>query len=65
MGPGDSIGVGLSALICGAQTYYAVDVQQYATVERSLEVFEDLVRLVQESANQLLLVMDPGWVLAV
>jgi hypothetical protein len=45
IGPGDSIGVGLAALLSGANEYRALDVVRYATVERSLKVFDELVSL--------------------
>jgi len=45
LGPGDSIGIGLAALITGADKYYAFDVVDYANMERNLAVYDDLVRL--------------------
>jgi hypothetical protein len=50
LGPGDSIGVGLMALLCGANTYLALDALRYANVERSLRVFDDLVELMRRRA---------------
>jgi hypothetical protein len=50
MGPGDSLGVGLAALISGAETYYAVDVVQRANVEICLRVFDGLVELFDRRA---------------
>lgn len=51
LGPGDSIGIGLSALLCGANTYYALDAARYANVERSLKVFDDLVVMFREQSD--------------
>lgn len=46
-GPGDSIGSGLTALLAGASTYYAVDVVPYTPdkMRMDLEIFEELVAL--------------------
>ena len=48
LGPGDSIGVGLAALLTGAEKYYAFDVCQYATNQRNIVIFEELLRLVSD-----------------
>jgi hypothetical protein len=45
LGPGDSLGVGLAALISGARTYYGLDVYKYADPGRNLEMFDGLVEL--------------------
>jgi hypothetical protein len=45
LGPGDSLGIGLSALLSGAEKYYALDVIRYSNMERNLLVFEELVTL--------------------
>ena len=45
LGPGSSIGVGLAALISGAEKYYALDVIEHANTQRNLEVFDELVTL--------------------
>ena len=45
LGPGDSIGVGLAALLSGANRYYALDVRSYACSQRNLAVFDELVSL--------------------
>lgn len=51
LGPGDSVGIGLAALLTGAEQYYAFDVVKYANTGRNLTVFEELVRLFQERAD--------------
>ena len=45
LGPGDSIGVGLAALLSGATTYYAFDAVNYLDNTRNLQVFDELVEL--------------------
>lgn len=45
LGPGDSVGIGLAALISGADKYYAFDVVEYANRERNLAVYDELVKL--------------------
>ncbi len=50
LGPGDSLGVGLAALLSGAEKYYAFDVVRYARNERNLAIFDDLVALFRARA---------------
>jgi hypothetical protein len=45
LGPGDSIGAGLAALISGANTYCGLDLIQFASTERNLAIFDQLVAL--------------------
>jgi SAM-dependent methyltransferase len=45
LGPGDSLGVGLAALLSGADKYFAFDVVRYAHNETNLVVLEELARL--------------------
>jgi hypothetical protein len=45
LGPGDSIGTGLAALLSGSERYYALDVVRYADDRRNMEMFEALVEL--------------------
>jgi SAM-dependent methyltransferase len=45
LGPGDSLGIGLAALISGANKYYAFDVVEYASSKRNIEIFDELVDL--------------------
>ncbi len=44
-GPGDSIGTGIAALLCGAKKYIALDVSRYANNERNCEILLQLVDL--------------------
>lgn len=45
LGPGDSLGIGLAALICGSEEYYALDAVEHANSSRNLEIFDELVIL--------------------
>jgi hypothetical protein len=47
LGPGDSIGIGLAALLSGAEKYYALDVVPYPDLRSNLEIFDELVALFQ------------------
>jgi hypothetical protein len=47
LGPGDSLGTGLAALLTGAEKYYGLDVICHASVERNLAVFDELVDLIR------------------
>lgn len=45
LGPGDSLGIGLSALLSGAENYYAFDIQHYFDGKKNVKIFDELVRL--------------------
>jgi hypothetical protein len=45
LGPGDSLGIGLAAILCGADRYIALDAKPHANTERNLSVFDELARL--------------------
>ena len=45
IGPGDSLGIGLAALLSGAKTYSALDVHNYSSIEKNLEIFDNLIKL--------------------
>lgn len=45
LGPGDSLGIGLAALISGCDKYFAFDVVEHADTERNLKIFEEIVTL--------------------
>jgi len=45
LGPGDSLGIGLAALISGSEKYFALDVVRHADIKRNESIFEELVDL--------------------
>ncbi len=51
LGPGDSIGIGLAALISGCDQYSAFDVVKWANAERNLQIFDELVDLFEKRAD--------------
>ena len=51
LGPGDSLGVGLAALISGCDKYVACDVVAYANAERNVRIFDALVTLFRNREN--------------
>ncbi len=50
LGPGDSLGVGLAALLSGMTTYYALDTVCYSNPQRNIAIFDDLVALFSQRA---------------
>lgn len=48
IGPGDSLGIGLTAMLAGAGQYYAFDVVDHANAETNLTVFDRLVELFRD-----------------
>jgi Methyltransferase domain len=50
LGPGDSLGIGLAALLSGCRTYVSLDVVRYANVEGNLSVLDELVELFEARA---------------
>jgi hypothetical protein len=50
-GPGDSIGIGLCAILAGVNEYYALDVVDHANDIRNLKIFNELVELFKKRAN--------------
>ncbi|MFH1996836.1 MAG: methyltransferase domain-containing protein [Candidatus Omnitrophota bacterium] len=44
-GPGDSLGIGLAALLTGAEKYYAFDIAEYSLQKRNLRILDELVEL--------------------
>jgi len=51
LGPGDSLGVGIAALLCGAHRYNAFDVVPHASVQRNLSILEELIALFRDRAD--------------
>lgn len=50
LGPGDSIGLGLAALLSGVDSYIGLDVLEHATTETNLRVLDELVELYRQRA---------------
>ncbi len=48
LGPGGSLGTGLAALLSGADTYYALDVVEYANRKRDAEILHELMSLFEK-----------------
>jgi SAM-dependent methyltransferase len=45
LGPGLSLGIGLAALLSGAEKYYALDIAPYAKNKMNAKVFNELIQL--------------------
>jgi hypothetical protein len=45
LGPGESVGVGLAALLCGVSRYLAVDIVKHASTGLNMQIFQELVAL--------------------
>jgi hypothetical protein len=50
LGPGDSIGIGLMALLTGAEKYFALDVVPYTNLEKNRAILDELVALLRARA---------------
>lgn len=57
LGPGESIGVGLSALLSGSNHYYGLDVVAHSNIEGNLAMLEQLLPLFRERAGR----PQKGW----
>jgi len=51
LGPGDSIGIGIAAVLTGAERYFAFDVVAHANTPRNLAIFDGLVDLFRAEVN--------------
>ena len=45
LGPGESLGVGLAALLSGANKYYALDVVNHSNINQNIKTLDELVDL--------------------
>jgi hypothetical protein len=48
LGPGDSLGIGIAALLSGAERYTGLDIMQLSKQERNLAIFDELVTLFRQ-----------------
>jgi len=48
LGPGDSIGTGLAALLSGCKVYLAFDRVPFTALEKNLKIFDELVELFRQ-----------------
>jgi SAM-dependent methyltransferase len=48
LGPGDSLGIGLAALISGAGFYMGLDIVKFAKVKKNMKIFDELVLLFKQ-----------------
>jgi SAM-dependent methyltransferase len=64
LGPGNSLGVGLCALLTGSQVYYAFDIREYSNTVRNLQIFEEIIDLLRDRVrDQLSDSQFPGHIL--
>jgi SAM-dependent methyltransferase len=45
LGPGDSVGIGLAALLSGTEMYYGMDVVRHASLRQNIKILDELVDL--------------------
>ena len=45
IGPGDSLGLGIAAMLCGTDSYVAFDVAPYAATDDNLRILDELIAL--------------------
>lgn len=57
LGPGDSLGVGLAAMLCGVNKYYALDVIEFSNPDANVKVFDELLTLFRQRAAR----PSKGW----
>jgi SAM-dependent methyltransferase len=51
LGPGDSIGTGIAALLTGMDKYYALDLIKYSDTKKNLKILEELVCLFENRSR--------------
>jgi len=52
LGPGDSLGIGLAAMLCGVNNYFALDVVRHSSSEINTKIFDELVALFESRAER-------------
>ena len=50
LGPGDSLGIGLCALISGSESYIALDAVRHAVSRRNIAIFDEICELFRNRA---------------
>lgn len=50
-GPGDTIGSGVAALLCGVEKYYALDFTRYAGMRNIDTIFDQLLKMIRERSD--------------
>src|SRR5262245_6771404 len=48
LGPGDSLGIGLAAMLCGADNYYALDRMAFANSKSNIAILDELAMLLRK-----------------
>jgi len=51
IGPGDSLGIGLNALITGSVKYFAFDKIKHSNTSRNIEIFDELIELYRNKTS--------------
>jgi SAM-dependent methyltransferase len=51
LGPGDSLGIGLMALLLGAEKYYAFDIVRFASDDKNLKMLDELIELLKKQED--------------
>ncbi len=51
LGPGDSLGMGLMALLLGSERYYAFDVVKFANIDKNLSILDELIKMLLNAEN--------------
>ena len=51
LGPGDSLGIGLAALVSGAKRLYSLDIVDFSYEERNLDILYEIVALFKNRAR--------------
>lgn len=57
LGPGDSIGIGLAAMLSGVDNYFALDVAKYSDISFNVKIFDELVELFEKRSPR----PSKGW----
>jgi hypothetical protein len=50
-GPGESVGIGLCAILSGTKEYCALDAFQHVNIEKNQKIFEEIIKLFEKKAR--------------